>query len=81
MKVLMGGLILCNHLEYSLPIYTMVFNVTCSHDESQVDYLGYKVLFIMNDGQTYTHTLLYIHVLIFYTQIQFMVFAILRAHQ
>ena len=36
--------------------YTPFFNVMFNHDESQVDYLGYKVLFIMNDGQTYTHT-------------------------
>ena len=28
-----------------------------NHDESQVDYLGYKVLFIMNNGQTYIHTI------------------------
>ena len=30
----------------------MMFN----HDESQVDYLRYKELFIMNDGQTHTQT-------------------------
>ena len=30
----------------------MMFN----HDESQVDYLGYKEFFIMNDGQTHTNT-------------------------
>ena len=32
-----------------------------NHDESQVDYLGYKVLFIMNNGQTYIHTITHTH--------------------
>ena len=35
--------------------YTSFFNMMFNHDESQVDYLGYKELFIMNDGQTHTH--------------------------
>ena len=30
--------------------YTSFFNMVFNHDESQVDYLGYKELFIMDDG-------------------------------
>ena len=33
--------------------YTSFFNMVFNHDESQVDYLGYKELFIMDDGGKY----------------------------
>ena len=55
MLPLMSGLILCNHLKNAYP-YTSFFNMMFNHDESQVDYLGYKELFIMNDGKTHTNT-------------------------
>ena len=33
--------------------YTSFFNMVFNHDDSQVDYLGYKELFIMDDGGKY----------------------------
>ena len=60
MEGLMDGLILCNHLKMPTHIHKF-FKVMFNHDKSQVDYLGYKVLFIMNDGQTYTHTNTHTH--------------------
>ena len=33
--------------------YTSFFNMAFNHDDSQVDYLGYKELFIMDDGGKY----------------------------
>ena len=55
MLPLMSGLILCNHLKMPTHIHHF-FNMMFNHDESQVDYLGYKELFIMNDGQTHANT-------------------------
>ena len=55
MLPLMSGLILCNHLKIPTHIHHF-FNMMFNHDESQVDYLGYKELFIMNDGQTHANT-------------------------
>ena len=42
--------------------YTSFFNMIFNHDESQVDYLGYKELFIMNDGQTQTNANRHSHI-------------------
>ena len=42
--------------------YTSFFNMMFNHDESQVDYLGYKELFIMNDGQTQTNANRHSHI-------------------
>ena len=36
--------------------YTSFFNMVFNHDDSQVDYLGYKEFFIMDDGGKYDIT-------------------------